>query len=1458
NVCATDPDQGGCVSIFPADNTVDVDIMDKAFNSPPAMASEQLAPGYQLEMLDASMKQNIIVAMDTGSGKTHIAVLRIKAELETCASHKLIWFLAPTVALCFQQHGVLKTHIPNVQIRMLTGLDNVDRWAEQSAWDKALQDIRIIVSTHAVLADALNHGFVRMSQLALIVFDEAHHCMRRHPANKIMQLHYHPLRESHGTEAVPSILGLTASPIVRSNKEELQAIEANLNAVCKTPRVNRTELLECVHRPHLKRLSYTPTELDDNNPNSRFLLPLRRCIRKYDIQDDPYIELMRQDPDKLAEAHELLVSGKTFCKEQLVKFLERSVHMYEELGGWATDFLIKTSIEQFRHSVENDKDLTGINREERLYLLDLLMSMSVPEGEPESFHISPKLATLFEYLEQMDQPEFSAIIFAQRRAVVGVLARLVSLHPITKGRFESAPYVGWSSYQNGDCLGDLVSKDMQRDTLSEFRTGRKNLIVTTDVLEEGLDISSCSLVICFDKPANLKSFVQRRGRARRQASTYTIMASTEDDKINVAKWQELEKVMVETYLDDRRRQTEMESLERYDETVERRLFVPSTSACLSADESMQHLHHFCSVLPHSNDNDNENRPIFIFEEDNTGMIQATVILPSSVHPAVRRAQGENWWHTEHAATKEASFLAYEALWKYGLVNDNLLPATQKTQLEMSNAMNAPTQSSSVWISGQYDPYVPLARAWTSSGRYCQTKITFSIDGVVDENLTTSIVLPMLVAMPAPITLYWSLERQLLVQFSLPKLLTSMTPEHISTMQQITAMLLKAPSARGANLKKEDYVVPFVPCIAPEQFADWLHDYEGTDLVLESFERDPDAAPLGFIRDTSIYAEARIFMRWVVDATKKNVSIECQSLPQRRNLLNPATMYQESKMGGPPALAPKIQIIPATGCTVSKIPAQTGIMGRFFSAILDRLEATLVAQELASTILKGVGFNDISHVLTAITMPIAQARTDYQLYEFFGDSVLKYTVACQLFYANPTWQEARLSMERDKVISNSNLTRSALLVGLDAYILADRFTPTNWSAPSIEDKLSRETPKRQLANKVIADVVEALIGAAYMDGGMAKAQTCLYRFMPEADILQDGLPSHANGPSKERRSTSADPPHLLWAFYSATPLTHASGSHDGSQSYNRLEYLGDAVLDIIVVSTLASLPKKITQGQMTLLKHALTNGNLLAFLCMSLYIEEELEPSSGSGLGSPSNYPHHSNPKPKRIHLYDFLRYNGDITAKSRTASITRYNTYREETTTALQTSPQYPWLLLAQMHADKFFCDIIESTIGAIFVDSRGDMEACTSFVERVGVLPILRRFIQDEVDVQHPRNKAQGILKEERMVEFKITGALNNYTCTARYGPKQGPLEDMTVVRGVAFREEAEVRAAYAAIPLLVDGEIMNAEKDRQTQLERVVHRQEQNKLKKKRKREAKLQAEQEKIMNDGKGEKGDPMDMQ
>ena len=46
---------------------------------------------YQDEMLDASLRGNSIIVMETGSGKTFVAISRIRAELERSGSERLIW-----------------------------------------------------------------------------------------------------------------------------------------------------------------------------------------------------------------------------------------------------------------------------------------------------------------------------------------------------------------------------------------------------------------------------------------------------------------------------------------------------------------------------------------------------------------------------------------------------------------------------------------------------------------------------------------------------------------------------------------------------------------------------------------------------------------------------------------------------------------------------------------------------------------------------------------------------------------------------------------------------------------------------------------------------------------------------------------------------------------------------------------------------------------------------------------------------------------------------------------------------------------------------------------------------------------------------------------------------------------------------------------------------------------------
>jgi hypothetical protein len=83
-----------------------------------------------------------------------------------------VWFLAPTVALCEQQHKYIQARLPSTSPLLLTGSSNVDYWSTQKIWDAALHNHQIVVSTHAVLRDAMQHAFVQLASLALLVFDE--------------------------------------------------------------------------------------------------------------------------------------------------------------------------------------------------------------------------------------------------------------------------------------------------------------------------------------------------------------------------------------------------------------------------------------------------------------------------------------------------------------------------------------------------------------------------------------------------------------------------------------------------------------------------------------------------------------------------------------------------------------------------------------------------------------------------------------------------------------------------------------------------------------------------------------------------------------------------------------------------------------------------------------------------------------------------------------------------------------------------------------------------------------------------------------------------------------------------------------------------------------------------------------------------------------------------------------
>ena len=70
----------------------------------------------------------------------------------------------------------------------------------------------------------------------------------------------------------------------------------------------------------------------------------------------------------------------------------------------------------------------------------------------------------------------------------------------------------------------LAEEEMKKmiKTLKAFKNGDLNIIVSTSVLEEGVDIRICNLVIRFDKPKTFRPYVQSRGRARAKESNYIL------------------------------------------------------------------------------------------------------------------------------------------------------------------------------------------------------------------------------------------------------------------------------------------------------------------------------------------------------------------------------------------------------------------------------------------------------------------------------------------------------------------------------------------------------------------------------------------------------------------------------------------------------------------------------------------------------------------------------------------------------------------------------------------------------------------------------------------------------------------------------------------------------------------------------------------------------------------------
>lgn len=276
----------------------------------------------------------------------------------------------------------------------------------------------------------------------------------------------------------------------------------------------------------------------------------------------------------------------------------------------------------------------------------------------------------------------------------------------------------------------------------------------------------------------------------------------------------------------------------------------------------------------------------------------------------------------------------------------------------------------------------------------------------------------------------------------------------------------------------------------------------------------------------------------------------------------------------------------------------------------------------------------------MTAASCQETFCYERAELLGDAYLKWVVSRYLFLKHPQKHEGQLTRMRQQMVSNMVLYQYALTKGLQSYIQADRFAPSRWAAPGVlpvfdEDIKETEflsdeengklnvtvtedenddledgeldegdsSSYRVLSSKTLADVVEGLIGVYYVEGGKHAANHFMkwvgieVDFDPITEIETNRQPVNVpesilksvdfNSLERSLNIKFNDKGLLIEA------ITHASRPSSGVSCYQRLEFVGDAVLDHLITKHLFFTYTNLPPGRLTDLRAAAVNNENFA-------------------------------------------------------------------------------------------------------------------------------------------------------------------------------------------------------------------------------------------------------------------------
>ena len=133
---------------------------------------------------------------------------------------------------------------------------------------------------------------------------------------------------------------------------------------------------------------------------------------------------------------------------------------------------------------------------------------------------------------------------------------------------------------------------------------------------------------------------------------------------------------------------------------------------------------------------------------------------------------------------------------------------------------------------------------------------------------------------------------------------------------------------------------------------------------------------------------------------------------------------------------------------------------------------------------GYTFKDIAHLRRALTHPSTK-QPDNQRLEFLGDAILEFCVSDMLYHKYTDFQEGALTARRAALVCERTLSVLAQSLDLGRCLVMGNGEMLTGG---------REKPS------ILADAVEAVLAAIYVDGGYEAVREVIFRLFKDEDRL----------------------------------------------------------------------------------------------------------------------------------------------------------------------------------------------------------------------------------------------------------------------------------------------------------------------------------------------------------------------